>query len=263
MRVDLEAIALRGPGLDGWVAGRECLNGMSDWRPTATGVPATSLLKPNERRRLTPTLKLALALAEEATTDLEPEARAMLPSVFASTLGDSDITDSICDALTREGRPISPTHFHNSVHNAPAGYWAMATGNRAASTSIAAGEWTAGAGFLEAVTQCLALEQPLVCVLYDVCPPEALRPLADIEHGFGMALRLAPPGRAGPNRVAMTLTATECAETRLPTPWEGLRRSSPASRHLALAYAVATRMQNVILPMDRHRNWELKLEHGD
>jgi len=66
-------------------------------------------------------VKLALEWVCRQTTraGVEP---ATLPSVFASSGGDGHNCHEICQALSLEERLISPTRFHNSVHNAAAGY---------------------------------------------------------------------------------------------------------------------------------------------
>jgi hypothetical protein len=50
---------------------------------------------------------------------------------------------------------VSPTLFHNSVHNTPAGYFSIATGIQTASVSLSAGDNTFSAGLIEALTQVL------------------------------------------------------------------------------------------------------------
>src|SRR5690606_40428753 len=67
-------------------------------------------------------------------------------AVFASSGGDYPIIDQICKALCEPERLVSPTQFHNSVHNSAAGYWSIATGSRAPSTSISAFDDTFAAG---------------------------------------------------------------------------------------------------------------------
>ncbi|MCG5529938.1 beta-ketoacyl synthase chain length factor [Halorhodospira halochloris] len=256
--LDLQAIALRGPGLNGWLEGRECLAGMQGWTPTSTMLPGPDALPANERRRLTPTLRLALALAFEVCSDLSAEERAELPAVFASALGDSDITDRLCVTLSESQGAVSPSQFHNSVHNAPAGYWSLAVSNRQLTNSLAAGEWTAGAALLEAYTLATSIQSPVIMALYDVEPPQLLKPFAGVSHSFGMALRLAPAQQCGNALATFQLSLSSQVETKLPQPWENLRISSPASRHLALPYAVAKGIRNIVLPLDRHKN--IKLE---
>ena len=60
---------------------------------------------------------------------------ATLPSVFTSAHGDLAVNDYMCATLATQPTAISPTRFHNSVHNAAAGYWTIATGCHAASSA--------------------------------------------------------------------------------------------------------------------------------
>ncbi|MET0042628.1 MAG: beta-ketoacyl synthase chain length factor, partial [Candidatus Thiodiazotropha sp. 6PLUC3] len=80
------------------------------------------------------TIKIALQAAEEALRDYSDSEGVL--SVFSSSEGDLDIIDQICLALSQEDRPVSPTQFHNSVHNAPAGYWSIGSGSHQGSTSL-------------------------------------------------------------------------------------------------------------------------------
>jgi len=74
-----------------------------------------------ERRRIGRVVKLALAIALEATSQAG-EDPAELASVFSSSGGDGHNCHELCQALSLAGREISPTRFANSVHNAAAGY---------------------------------------------------------------------------------------------------------------------------------------------
>ena len=48
---------------------------------------------------------------------------------------------------------ISPTRFHNSVHNAAAGYWTIGAGCMQATTALSAYDATFAEGLLEALAQ--------------------------------------------------------------------------------------------------------------
>ena len=72
-------------------------------------------------------VKLALAVGLEACAHAGA-IPARLPAVFTSSGGDGRNCHEICAALASAERLISPTRFHNSVHNAAAGYWGIATG---------------------------------------------------------------------------------------------------------------------------------------
>ena len=122
-RVDLtasiEGIGFWADGLPSWPAARAFATGGAP-AGTAAARPAPRLLAPNERRRAPDTVALALEVALAACTDAGRDP-AMLPSVFASTHGDLGITDYMCATMAGDPRAISPTKFHNSVHNAAAG----------------------------------------------------------------------------------------------------------------------------------------------
>lgn len=158
-------------------------------RPQPTG------LAPNERRRAPDSVLLALQVAEQAVAMSGHDA-ATLASVFTSAHGDLPIVDALARTLAGDPRLLSPTRFHHSVHNAPSGYWAMASGNHAASTALAAFVASFGAGLLEALVQVACDDAPVLLV---GCDTAAAGPLASVNTSrglLGMALVLAP--RAGP-----------------------------------------------------------------
>ena len=119
-----------GPGLDNWPDAAAVLSGQRAYEPAPTVLPMPTLLPAAERRRTGRVVKLALAVALEATTRAGSEP-AQLASVFSSSGGDGHNCHEICQALALDSREISPTRFSNSVHNAAAGYWSIATGAQA------------------------------------------------------------------------------------------------------------------------------------
>ena len=67
----------------------------------------------------------------------------------------SRINDYMCATLAATPTLISPTKFHNSVHNAAAGYWThRPPAATSASTALTAFDASFGAGLLEAASQC-------------------------------------------------------------------------------------------------------------
>jgi hypothetical protein len=130
IEVHLCGIGLLGPGLAGYTEdSRKFLAGRRLHRCEPTPDPVPPLLPPNERRRSSALVRHALAVAEEAIqgTELDP---GTLATVFASSGGEYALLDRICAALASPERALSPTLFHHSVHNAAAGYFAIATGSR-------------------------------------------------------------------------------------------------------------------------------------
>jgi hypothetical protein len=233
----ISGVGVVGPGLADWPTAREILAGRAPYAHQPVQLPAPVLLPPAERRRTGRAVKLSLAIGLEAIADagLTP---AELATVFASSGGDGDNCHSICEALASDDRQISPTRFHNSVHNAPAGYWSIATGAMAPSSCLCAFDASFAAGLLEAMAQTLADQAPIALLAYDTGYPEPLlakRPIAEI---FGLALIIAPRAPARGWRIAAGLSAapaTPMADATL----EGLRQTIPAARALPLLQALA------------------------
>ena len=105
-------------------------------------------------------------------------------------------------------RLISPTRFHNSVHNAAAGYWSIAYGCTEASTSLCAGDASFGAGLLEALAQLAAVAPAVLLLAYDADYPPPLHAKRPIADAFGVALLLTRPWAA---RRALQLRAERCS----------------------------------------------------
>jgi hypothetical protein len=102
------------------------------------------------RRRATFLSCMVAAAAAEAAA--EAGARlSELPFLLASAYGEIATSVEMMRSFGEpEGLP-SPTRFHNSVHNTPAAYVSIATGNRGFSTALSAGAETVGAALGEAV----------------------------------------------------------------------------------------------------------------
>jgi hypothetical protein len=217
-------------------------------------------LPPNERRRASHQVRLAFGACEQAVAGREEEARG-LGAVFASSGGDYAINDQLCRTLAGAERRISPTQFHNSVHNAPSGYWGIATGSRAPSLSLCAYDDTAGAALLEAVTQVVLDSRPLLLAVYDdavAWPMVERRPVA---RPFSAAFWLSP--KAGAHslaRLAVTPAADGENPTTAPTAaLEALRRENPAARCLPLLASLAAGGGRVVMGLPRGRRLGLEV----
>jgi len=234
----IEGIGLLGPGLRNWPEGRGILAKAAPYVAQPTELPAPASLPPSERRRASRAIKLALAVGQEAiaAAGLDP---ATLATVFSSSAGDGYNCHEICQALASSDRQISPTRFHNSVHNAPAGYWGIASGAMASSSVICAYDASFGAGLLEALAQVAADKTRCVLISYDTDYPEPLHAVRPVPDAFGVALVLAPePGNAALARIAVGF-ADEAPASMADAALEQLRRSIPAARSLALLRAIA------------------------
>ena len=240
MKLYLEGVGLCTGGLPNWREGREVLAGRSPYREAEIVMAASTLLPPAERRRTTDTVKLAMTVGGEAISHAGLRAE-NVPSIFTSSGGDGKTITAILEVLASPLREVSPTRFHNSVHNAPAGYWSIATGCREASTSICAYDFSFAAGLLEAATRALAEQSPVLLVAYDVPYPPALAACRQITAPFGAALVVSP--RRTANTLAdlsVELRQDPGPETMLDDPAiEALRAGVPAARALPLLAALA------------------------
>ena len=249
----LDGVGLLGPGLDNWVAAQPILAGTTDYVSHAIAVPAPMALPPAERRRVGLAVRVALAVAQEAVAAAQLDA-GQLAAVFSSSSADGDTCDAICRTLASEDRHLSPTRFHNSVHNAPAGYWGIASGAMTPATVLCAYDASFAAGLLEAVVQLSQLSQVSVdaagtlLVTYEAPYPEPLHAKRPHPSAFGLALALLP--RQGPHSLArVQVELVEAPADRLANPdLEALRRGIPSARGLPLLQALASgRAGRVIL----------------
>jgi hypothetical protein len=240
MQVFVEGIGLIGPGLRGWSDAQLILSGAEPYQSQPVVPPPVELLPPAERRRAGLTIRLAIAAGTEALAqaDRSPADMAM---VFAASGGDGETIHAILSVLATQQREVSPTRFHNSVHNAPSGYWAVATGSRAPSTSLSAHDASFAAGLLEAATQAIVHDRAVTLIAYDVPYPEPLHAARPIGSSFGAALVLTPT----PTERMLARLTVAMAEAALPTTTmrnpdlERLRLGNPAARSLPLLAAIA------------------------
>ncbi len=234
----IEGIGLLGPGLADWSAGRAVLAGQQAYRPERTILPQPVLLPAAERRRSSAIVKLTLATGLEAINAAGLDA-AGLPSVFAASGGDGESCHIICEMLASDDRLISPTRFHNSVHNVAAGYWSIATGAMSSSSVLSAFDASFGAGLLEALAQVVVDDTRTVLLASDTAYPEPLGSARPIPDAFGIALVLAPArGARALAQITVSLTGAR-ADQLDDVALENLRRAIPAARGLPLLCAIA------------------------
>jgi Beta-ketoacyl synthase, N-terminal domain len=237
--VGVLGIGLLGPGLPSWAAGKSLLRDPASWQCTPTIVPPPTRLAPTERRRAGTAIKAAIVVADEACVmaGLDPAA---LATVFTSSTGDPAICHAMCEALATPARMVSPTRFTNSVHNAAAGYWHIATGCMQASTSLCALDASFAAGLLEATVQCLATGAPVLLVASDLPYPEPLNALRTVSDVFALALVLAPAGTAHVPTLGLASVPTMQVPSSCDHPaLDKVRHTIPAARALPLLQVLA------------------------
>lgn len=240
MNVAIHGIGLLAPGLAGWDASREVLAGFRSYEPGAVPDPEVPILPPNERRRSSDCVRWALHVAQEAIEQAALDPRD-LPTVFASSGGEMSVFDQLCRVLATEDRRVSPTLFHQSVHNAAAGYWGIATTGQQSSTALSCYDDSFAAGWLEAVAMVAAEQRPVLLVAYDMAVPVPLNDARPITEGFAVAFVLGPPSDDSTMMVRMSLERANGGES-FPIQdqaLEQLRLVNPAARSLSLLCAVA------------------------
>lgn len=251
MTVFLESVGLYGPGLEGWSQGCRVLTGEEAYHYQPLNKYKPQLLPANERRRATGLVRIAFGAGEDAIAGREEDAR-QLAAVFASSGGDYQVVDQICRALTLPERAVSPTHFHNSVHNAAAGYWSIATGSMAPSMSLSAHDFSVAAGLLEAA---MLVSVEGYDTLLVACDPLITDPIAacrKVTEPFGGALWLAPeisPHSSHKLELELAVNTDDSATSAGSDALEALRLANPAARLIPLLEVIARGEGEVLLPL--------------
>ncbi|MFH1494127.1 MAG: beta-ketoacyl synthase chain length factor [Pseudomonadota bacterium] len=243
----LAGIGLCAPGMLDWASGSTVLRGempISDEQPK----PVATLLPPAERRRSSQATRFALQAGQEAITHAGISAT-QAAVVFASSDGDGENLHHILESLAQPEHEVSPTRFHNSVHNAAAGYWNIATGARTPANSIAAYDDSFVAGLLEAAVQAAAENIPVLLVAFDLPLPTPLHEVRPTAAPFAVALLLTTQPDNALAHLRISLEPGTAAGTVMSNPeLECLRCGNPAARALPLLQAVAKgQAQRIVL----------------
>ncbi len=240
MQVYVEGVGLCGPGLAGWHASRKALAGSERYVTAPVIVPPCELLPATERRRTVKSVKLALAVGSEALASAGRDAAATR-TVFASSGGDGETIHQIFEVLASPEREVSPTRFHNSVHNAPSGYWSIATRSHEPTTSLCCYDASFAAGLLEAAAQAAVEVGAVALIAYDLPYPEPLHAVRPIGSTFAAAFVLSPRTTDRSfARLTIELRRNAMNQTSMQDPaLEELRTGNPAARSLPLLAALA------------------------
>src|SRR5438445_11728609 len=97
----IEGIGLLGPGLKDWQQGAAVLAGAQPYASQPSELPPPAGLPPAERRRTGPSVKLALALGQQAVAASGMDSAA-LPTVFSASSSDGYNYHAICEALASD-----------------------------------------------------------------------------------------------------------------------------------------------------------------
>ncbi|HCE10693.1 MAG TPA: 3-oxoacyl-ACP synthase [Oxalobacteraceae bacterium] len=236
----IDGIGLLGPGFADWPGSNAVLTGAAAYQYQPTVMPVPMALPPAERRRCGPIIKVSLAVGYEAAAMARLDVKT-LPTVFSASGGDGKTCHEICEMLASDDRLISPTRFHNSVHNAASGYWSIAAGAMVTSSVLSGFDASFGAGLLEAIAQVTVDHTPCLLIACDTTYPEPLYKMRPISDEFGIGLALMPTrSERSLAKISVALSSAP-ADTMADSVLEQLRVSIPAARGLPLLLSLARR----------------------
>ncbi|MCA1778087.1 MAG: beta-ketoacyl synthase chain length factor [Xanthomonadaceae bacterium] len=238
IKIDILGVGISAPGIPDWNGLRAVLDG----EPLSSEheLPQTSLLSPRERRRAPATVRLSFAAAEQACAmaEISPDRPA---AVFSSAMGDAELADYMCRTLAECSQPLSPTRFHNSVHNAAAGYWSIGTGAFADVTAVSGWNDSAVAGLIEASTRAATGSGPVLLVVYDDYGQGPLTRVWPVRQPFSAALLISAPSTKNHSLAHLALRASNARNQHPDLPAALLERmaDNPAARLLPLLALLA------------------------
>ncbi len=111
--------------------------------------------------------------------------------------GDGQIGERNLKELAYTERTVYERQLRSSGQNELAEKWSIGVGNYAASTSLAAGDYTFGAGLLKAMLTVSQDKRPTILVAVDYPFPDPLNATRPIGAPFGVALVLTPDHDTG------------------------------------------------------------------
>ena len=182
--VYVRGVGLWSPGFDGPLAWCQQKADASIEKPPA------SLLEGPLRRRATPLTRMAVEVFDQATRHAQVDP-ACIATVWATAYGEHTPAIKLLQMMQRGEGKLSPTHFHNSVHNTAGGYASIATGNVAPSTTLTGGGELVASGLLEAWCLVESSDQEVALIFAD----EPLQPpfdRDDIRSPLALSLLLSP-----------------------------------------------------------------------
>jgi len=244
LELGIAGIGVWSPQFADWKSARAALLGKVEIAANVATLPTPTVLPSTERRRAPEAVLLAVEVAQQACAMAECEPRD-LAQVFASAYGDLAISDYLCATLARSPEEVSPTRFHNSVHNAPAGYWTIAAGCRRSSSAISAGAATFGAALLETALLAHDESEPVLLVAYDIAASGALQDVIACRSRFAVALVVTPLAYASA-RLRVRTRAGEPMLAPEPALLHANHKDNPAARSLPLLVALLRRERTIL-----------------
>jgi len=246
MKCSILGLGAWGPGFRNWHELQPLLRDASHANEPAMVAPRPEIIPANERRRSPLPVKIAVETSWQAVQQANIHANDMI-CVFGSGLGDTQITDYMCRELNTELKQLSPTKFHNSVHNAAAGYWTISTNCMKSANSIAAYHETAGMALLEAYSQALYQNEPALITLFDTKAYSVYHEIFDCDLDFSGALVISPnlENESALATMEIRLNKGSCEHRALHNRrLDRLYQTNPAAKALSIFELFATHKHN-------------------
>ncbi|VAX15181.1 3-oxoacyl-[ACP] synthase [hydrothermal vent metagenome] len=237
----INGVGVAGSGMTNWQESSAVLTGKKLYVPSEPEYVEPDILPANERRRSVKTVQLAIQVAMEAVENSRAKMES-LQTVFASSMGDGFVMDSLFKSLAMPNKVVSPITFHNSVHNAAAGYWLIGAGCMKASTSIACKETTFGSALMESTSQLIMEAEEIQLVAYDIPSPKPLQYAMSTNAVFAVSFILSRTRRE--RSLALVELSTTPKDGNQPSGMddvdlEALRIGNPAARSLPILFSLA------------------------
>lgn len=219
--LDIAGLGVWSPYFSNW---KEFSDGVNTGNWQSDTVLQPDLIPAKERRRAPLSVKLAVEVMSQAC-EMACLDFSGVAAVYSSSMGDMQNTDQLCRTLSTPPRLVSPTRFHNSVHNATVGYWSIASHSHAAANATSAYTYSATMAFLEAAIQTLDEGVPVLLVTQEMAAPIALHHVSPSDQSFSLALLLTPKGHC-----ANPVTSIQFSVTSESVDWPDLPED--LSQHL-------------------------------
>jgi len=241
--LSLTGIAFWAPGHDDLVrlAAGDCS------ADPAIKAPKAEILPARLRRRCSLLTRMSAEVVAKASAEAAIDTSSATV-ILASVYGEIRTTGQLLVMMAEEpGSPLSPTRFHNSVHNTPIGYLSIACKNHCGSTAISAGPRTLAMAMLEAATVIAAGEGPVVVVLVEEPLPEGLAMDRGTYDGLAVAFVVEAARDAG-IRVRLGRAASAHPLPEIPENIAG----NPCANAVAVATALIAGMTSIPLEPPAH-----------
>ena len=167
------------PNADSWVESK---------RDAECETPASSRLRGSLRRRATSQTRAAIEVFDQVVSRAGWDGSTVF-ALWGTAHGEHATSISMFEGMARGEGKVSPTQFHNSVHNAAGGYASIAEKNTMTSTTLTGGGELVMSGFLEASSLLRAGGHEVVLIFFDepLQGPFAVPGMeAGLAVGFGL-----------------------------------------------------------------------------